>query len=884
MHVRPRSRRTTLRMAGLCETLLLCLSPPRTDAALQRAVPQYAVEATIAGRDIAGTVAVRFANRSRAVVRDAVFVLFPNRFSKPDDGINDFNRPFVYPEQEFDPGRMDVEVDAADPTARVEPVSHPGVARGVLVRVPIPPLAPGTETQVRLRFHTRIPHRFGSFGEFEEQLTLNGGWYPYLAALDETTGAWRLDGSPPVADFAVQLVLPPDLEAVLNGQHFASGEPVQARLSSVHYLSLVAAPRLLRDETVIDGTRVVFLHRPARRTVRHSPEPSFSEILLDALRAIVAHRPSIVPKPPAELTIVEAPMRLNLTALGEGMVVVSDRAFKVNWLLRPFHELQVAHAVYGELLRPRLAAREDDDYVWVSEGTARVLADRYLKGSYPDTRSVQDWIELFNIFAIVDRFETVPKIPFVDAFFERARVADPLHTEIMTFNRALPPGHVILAKLREVLGASEFDALIDRCVADGVAFRSCAAAGPVLDQWLQPYPELNYRFDEVALNQPAAEGYHHSVRVRRDASRPIVEPVTVRLRSVGGRTIDLRWDGQATVGEVAADSSGRMWQAVIDPDRRLIEDRRDDNARPPTPQVVLDTAEVEISSTEFGVSGLVVERGRYDYRKDLAFAGFYTNRSIGFTAGGRWHWGTPVDATLFRHNLYAFYGLQSLDAGFTDARRPSVRTPGQLTSLGARYDYSNVFAYDSPTDERYLRLYADWYDRGLGGDYNYVDWGYRLVGSHPLWGYRLIGAAELLNGFSEPLGSSVVPNQGLYSLGGSRSIRGIGAEDELGRNIVMVRTELRHDVYPEVDFNLLDLLVVRRGQVRVFADSGRVSNSAGDAYDVGRFAVGVGVGLGVVYEFLGFFPSVAYLEMATRVDDTGKSDDVQFLFGTRQAF
>jgi hypothetical protein len=32
---------------------------------------------------------------------------------------------------------------------------------------------------------------------------------------------------------------------------------------------------------------------------------------------------------------------------------------------------------------------------------------------------------------------------------------------------------------------------------------------------------------------------------------------------------------------------------------------------------------------------------------------------------------------------------------------------------------------------------------------------------------------------------------------------------------------------------------------------------------------------------MGFFPSLAYVELATRVDRPG---DVQFLFGTRQAF
>ena len=100
-----------------------------------------------------------------------------------------------------------------------------------------------------------------------------------------------------------------------------------------------------------------------------------------------------------------------------------------------------------------------------------------------------------------------------------------------------------------------------------------------------------------------------------------------------------------------------------------------------------------------------------------------------------------------------------------------------------------------------------------------------------------------------------MPNQGLYSLGGSRSIRGIGAEEQLARNIFLVRTELRQDIFPELDLNLLDLLVLRRQQIRLFADTGQVDNSAGRIYDVGRWALGVGVGLAAVYDFMGFFPS-----------------------------
>ncbi|MBI4518626.1 MAG: hypothetical protein HY699_22745 [Deltaproteobacteria bacterium] len=875
-----------------CGTIALLSQWPALARAQMQAPPRYRLSAAVAqvAPHIEGVLEVGFTNHSHRVLDEAVFVLFPNRFSKPDEGINDFNRQFVYPEQDFDPGALTIlEADDGGRRVALAPVHQAEVPDGSLVRLPITPLAPGATRSLRLRFRTVVPHRFGSFGEFDGQLTLIGGWYPYLAALS-ADGSWQLDAPPPLADFEVELSIAPELEAVLNGHHIRRAEAAaRLRFPSVHYLSLVAAPELRRRETTAGGTRIVIFQRPPRRTLRHSFGPTPDEIVSATLHDIIARCPQLLSQRPAEVIVVQAPLRLSLTAAAEGMAVISDRALKVHWLLRPFHELRLAQALYAEMLRPQLSAREPaQDYWWVSDGLARVLADRFVAQARPNTPSVQDWIDRFNIFAIVDRFESVPKIPFVEAFFERARVADPLHSEIATFNSSRPPGRVVLNKLREVVGPEQFAALVDRCAGAAERFRGCvSAAGDldwVFDQWLQPYPALNYRLGTLRLNQRQSDTYRHQLSLLRDSSRPVTEPVTVRLRSSGGRELDLRWDGRGDVGHLSAETTAPVRQAVLDPERRLIEDRRDDNFQPPSPQLVLDSAEVEISSTEFGFSGLMVGRRRYDYRRDLAAAAFYTNRSLGFAAGARAHWGTPIDATTYRHNLYAFYGFQGLNGSFTDARRPNDRTRGQLAALGLRYDYTNVFAWDNPTRERNLRLYADWYDRSLGGNYDYVDWGARLIGTHPLWSHRTIGALEVLNGFSEPLDGSRVPNQGLYSLGGSRSIRGIGAEDELGRNIFLLRGELRQAVYPEVDWNLLDLLVLRRGQLRLFADSGRVSNATERIYDAGGWAVGVGAGFAAVYEFLGFFPSLAYIEVATRVDEPRKAGDVQFLFGTRQAF
>lgn len=840
---------------------------------------------------VQGAVEVSFVNESERQLTDVVFLLFPNRFSVPDKDVNDFNRSYVYPREEHEPGWMEIlEVWLGEKPLEVQPLYRPGIPDGTAVRIIIPPLEPESMMTLKLRFRTYVPHRYGTFGIFDEQLTMIGGWYPYLAALSEE-GVWLTSAPPPTAEFQVQLSWHEQLKVLLNGRQLGDDRAGEAMVQG-HYLSLSAAPHWLRAERHAEGTRILFFRRPPRRTSRIALGPSTTEIMLDTLQAIVGRRPETLPSLPSELVVIEAPLRLDLTADAEGAIVVSDRALKVHELIRPFHEARLAEAVYAEVLRSQLIEREpDEDYFWVSEGLSHLVARRFMERRHSEARTVQDWIELFNIFAIVDRFETAPQIPFIDAFFERSRVVDPLRERIATYNHTRPPGRMIVGKLRELVGPAKFDLLNESCIQSRIPYRFCvgnAVVGRELDsvlpQYLYPYPAIDYSILSAQLNERDFDRFRSTVLVCRRSSRPYTELVTVRLRTVGGEDVDLHWNSRGEVALLSAVTDRPVRQIVIDPDHKLIDDDRSDNALPRARQIILDTAEVEVSSTEFGISGLVVGRQRYDYRKDFAAAGFLTNRGIGVTAGARGHWGAPIDATRYRHNLYLFYGFQALNGGFEDKSRPHVRTDGVLGSIGLRYGYTNVFSFENPTQQRSIGLFADWFDRTLGSDFEYVDWGVTLVLTERLWTHRTIGALQLLNGFSVPVGGGRVPNQGLFSLGGSRSIRGIGAEEELGRNIFLVRGELRQAVYPEVDLNLFDLLVLRRGQVRFFMDVGEVNNSAGRVYDPGEYAVGIGGGVGAFYEFMGFFPALAYLEVATRVDEGQKLDNVQILFGSRQPF
>jgi len=857
--------------------------------------PHYHITASVGltAPQVRGTVRVDVVNDSRTAVDDVVLVLFANRFAHPDTQVNDVNRPFVYPREEFHPGGMtlrNAQVDGAP--AEVTLIGGGSLPEGCAARVALQaPLAPGAETTVTVEFETIIPERFGSFGIFERMLTATGGWYPSAAWL-QPDGTWAVDSLPPIADFEVELSVDPKLSVLLNGQLFQGPAPqVRTAVREVSYLSLVAAPDLRRAETEAGGIRIVFFYRPPRFAHRIAFGPDALEIMLETLREVIEARPPEVPLSTHQLVVVAVPLRWYMSVPGEGMVLISDRALKVFPILRPFHERELAQGVYTELLRPRVAARESPrDYGWVREALSHNMAWRLLKTTQPEARSTQDWIELFNVFAVVDRFETAPKVPFSDALFPDVPEADALHERVDSFNNDWPPGHVILGKLRNRLGDAEFQRVVDQCIDAPTPLRECTASASghdlsaFYDEWLQPYPLIHYTLADIHRNERYGEEFSSRFSVVRVSSRPISEPVDVQVRSIGGKSMLLRWNGDGDRGQLSAITPWRVFQIQIDPERRLLQSTRADNASPPSTQIVFDSAEVEVSSTEFGFSALVVGRARYDYRKDLGLLAFYTNRSVGVGFGPRLHWGERNDANSYRHNLFAFYGVQGLDASFQDDQRPSVRTAGHTNGLGLRYDYNTILSYNNPTQSVRARGFVDWFDGALGSDYDYVDWGASLSATHPFWTARTVLAGEILNGFSEPLGSSVVPNQGLFSLGGARSIRGIGAEEELGRNIFLVRAEVRQAIYPELEANAMDVLVVRRTQLRFFVDTGQVSNSAGAIYDPSGYAVGVGAGLNAVVDVFGFFPLMTYLELATQARGPGDAGDVQVLFGTRQPF
>ncbi len=231
-------------------TLAAAVAPLPAPAAEPNApaAVRYVIDAVISSESatVVGSIQIELRNPSSTDLHEAVFLLYPNRFSRPDEQVDDVNRAYVYPREQFEPGRIEIlSIDGAPIEVADEATS---------MRVPIAPLPPGQTRTLTVAFRTSIPYRFGSFGHYEKQLTLNGGWHPYLAALD-AEGRWRTELPPPTADFNVTLRRAEPLELVAAGEYFERGtEPATVSATGRHYLSVVAAPDFVHDRIELGET------------------------------------------------------------------------------------------------------------------------------------------------------------------------------------------------------------------------------------------------------------------------------------------------------------------------------------------------------------------------------------------------------------------------------------------------------------------------------------------------------------------------------------------------------------------------------------------------------------------------------------------------------
>ncbi len=846
-----------------CALALLMSGSARSAAAAPEDRVAVTARVALEAPQAEGEVRIAWTNPDEAPARELRLRLFANRF-RTLDVVDGLARHELLAGPTFSPGGTDlvsVESDGTPLSWRADP-SDPTIAIVALAHE----APPGGRTTITVAFRTRLPNLLDTFGAGDGLAVADGGWFPTPAGARELRAdEARIEG-------------PAGRRLLVDGE-IADGGKVDLH-GPPRRLSIVISDRPFVSETVRTGPRrIEVIDVPANQ---HAHRISPNESPADALKSTLEETVDASP-PGGDFRLVRLPLRWSPSSSSEHVVLASDRLFEIFPMLRPLHQRELAYAVF---LHDELQANPvplDPDAQWVAEGLAWRRAQALYEQKFRSGREVKDWIRLFNVFAIVDRFETAPRIPLVRPFFPTTISDDPLRIEPAACCFERPPGRFLFDKLEARLGHAVFASLLDRYRHGEGPLRALLAklgradAVELVAAWDRKPVAVNYALANVERNPDGRPGARFSILRRSLEERP--DSIAIGLEGEDGSElafVDL------VPGETRVEKQTPFSIAAVelDPLRTTVQTQLGDDRSPPRYQLVLDSSDVEVSSSEFGISTLLVGRQKYDYRKDVAAAIFYTSRGYGADAGFQLHFGEPIDANLYRQNLFVYYAGEQLDSSFAEDRGARARTHGQLGGFGFRFNSYDRTWIGNPSGSHHLRVFFDAYDPSLGSDFGFVQGGASLSYGVPVRDDTVV-AMQVLNGFSKATGDGPIPNQGLFSLGGFRSIRGIAAEDELGKDIFMVRAELRHMLPFRLDWNLQEIVIAHRVQLKAFVDAGRVSDSTRGLYRVKDFAVGVGGGFNLFYDFMGFFPTTFYLDVATRADESGSP---QVLFGVGQPF
>ncbi len=834
--------------------LLLVLSPPR----FASAAPHYEIEASYENGRISGRETITFQNNSKREVADLFLFLYPNIYKKRERGVDDGFYKKIYPKgfSEERPGETIIErIEVEGRPVQIVPVEG-GALRGTLIRLPLPkPLPPGDSIEIVVSFSTRIPEKFGPMGRFKDAVYLQGGWHPYLPYFSR--GRWDFRTVPERSDFDVTFTIPKGWRiAAPGGAREGGTRESGATESSTTYrldhrglffpLGLIRQGVLTERES--EGVPLSYLHLKGKT--------GYAQRVLNAAAAAVAFQAREHGLPQIErIAFSESYLFEELAVWGEGLILVSNRAFKVFPLLAKYHEAAIARAVFIALWQKRLPTEEE----WVWEALAALDTGRFFAERHTG-RDLKRLLRPFAFLPIVDQILYSRELPLRELYFGEIKRPS-VYENMLTFNRPRLDGGGVMRKLSALAGPSA----IERTVAaylerlrrrDFRPFRRVAEEETGRDltgffgQWLSSNPLVDFGIEEVSSEPMPRGGFKTRVLVSRQG--PGIEPVDIRLRQRSGRYDVVRWEGLSTRFEVITFTPSLVSVVEIDPDGVTNDIQRFNNRDPHLWKVLLDrfTLSYDFQTRVISYNAGFSFQRLYDDKNNVLFNVFSNEQSSGTALeyGHIFHYSHGVAFRLF------FEKRALAEEGQT----------GLLGVVGARYrlSYPGVpfFAgYVQQLLGKYpsLSLTGDVNQQFTGGEYRRV----ALLSADLRRTWRISNfhevAARVFAGHS--VGDLFAGNR--FYLGGENGVPGYEPLTFAGENLTLASLEYRFPLIYETDLNLGTLIIGHLLQGVIFADAGTVSNGH-QTFDVGEYKRDVGGGFRWAVDFFGFYPSLARFDFA----------------------
>ncbi len=787
----------------------------------------------------------------------------------------------TYLDGPFDRGRMEVEADAGVQALTYSPDRE-------LLTVSLEPGA----TRFVVRYRVKVPHRYWPFGCARRRCSLSGAVAP-LPATPAKGGRYLPEGGWVIAParwsvddvrFAEVPTWKPGAEPTpaeaeaLRGQEIVVADAPLSGRGLASYPSVFWGPKWRRTAEIHNGVRLEFLHtlwRPRdhvpdeRRAQLYRDVPGhIIEALKDALD--VAATTAIEPPPDSRMLVVQGPLRSTLAEAHPTTLLISDQIFQIFPVERflEFHSEIVARSGFDVLTHAFFAGRHEASVdLWLQGALAMALLDLWRARRAHRDEFASDLLGRLTFVPAVDNFLYAGQAEFTAAYFRGSEDTFAIRNHPWLAFNALPTGRRIYEKLRDLLPASAtaelYASLTQR--PDGDPVRAAEEAygrtlGWFFDQWLGPYPEVDYRISAVE-SSPVGDGWRHRITIRRDSDVPLVEPVQVLATDRAGENYFLVWNGEADghgagqgEGLDAEPASGehtfvietkaRIAAVTVDPRSRLHEVARPpvdnvdplfNNRRPAAARFLYTGFGLNLAISEFlsatspasrlgAVSGFAFfEASR---RRDMRATGhfmIYRDRetAAGLGAGTNIWVGRKKNRKRRVGRVRLFSNLELLTDEGLDPRG------------GLRISELVAYVHDT-------RRFSLWPDRGrriygligssqvlrldgVGDDNRYAI--SAEAGWVELWplAHRHVLASRLEASAMLPIGSE--PEfRSLLRAGGIGELGGYSGNEIFGRAIAKAQLEYRHTFYDNLNVNLGHLAWLRGVGGTLFAGTASVSS------------------------------------------------------------
>jgi len=602
----------------------------------------------------------------------------------------------------FSPGGLDDLVVTVDGVRCDVPPAPIGAYGETMLLCPRAVAASQT-VEVESRATLIVPERYGGFGKVGRQVTLAGGWFPQVA---------RPKHAPPRGPWTVQLELPATSSAVIGERYRPSpGSDGRRTITAVGegaQIPLVVRPAGTYALSIAEG-RARFLGGRASENVRNAAIPTLGDqvraAIEDGLR-LAAQIGLPEPTPQRPLILIEAPLRHALTESAEGMVLVSDHAFRmieVDRFLR-FHRLPLLGDAFACLaaraLGPEVIGRG------LSADVAGAYAlDRYVVARYGGAEDAFDVLGIVSFIPSIDQLLYAPDLAFAGAYFRNVPEAHPLKPDFLDFPLDFPRGHHVYEKLRDQIGRPRAEAIVARTLKGEGLIAAIERGWPegapaFLATWLGPYPAVRYQLGPIASAPQPGGGFRAEATIER-VGDAIAEPVTVRFEDVdGNERLVTASATTARLRTVSATLAEDLDLVEIDPARRLVETPDADAPDPryfhrsePEWKVLLNNFNVLFAATEGSIEtalDLGIAR-RNDVHWSFGVRGEYAAEAISLGARATYAFGGRVNGARLSHAI----GLSS-EAAYLRPGFAGAVDSGAAVLVGLSYGYDDRVSIWAP--------------------------------------------------------------------------------------------------------------------------------------------------------------------------------------------